>query len=88
MKEYQEKGGESNPEALHEMMTKATEMNKSGMAKIAEMRSKIDGSLTENAVSSQNNASDTSSSNLLNENLNNSKLDDLINNKKSKNSLN
>lgn len=82
MKEYEEKGGKSNPEALHEMMAKAQQMNKNSMAKIAEMRSKNEGIVPENAADSQApvNIPNTNPT-LLNESINNSKLDDIINNK-------
>lgn len=84
MKEYMDKGGESNPEAMQEMMAKAAQLQKSTMLQMKAAQQ----------TSSSGNTNDPSnlkfdSNNLLNANLNNSKLDDLINkksgNKKAKN---
>ena len=83
MKEYMEKGGESNPAALQEMMQKAAQAQQ---AAIAQMRAQT-GDINIPGIGSNEspqlppgNPADPST--LLNANLNASKLDDLINNNK------
>ena len=84
MKEYMEKGGESNPAALQEMMQKAAQAQQAAIAQMRAQTGDINipgvGSSESPQLAPLGNPADSGT--LLNANLNASKLDDLINNNK------
>jgi ankyrin repeat protein len=100
MKEFMEQGGNSNPQAVQDLMTKASQIQAQAMAqfKAASLANNSNSSdqsslsgqpvnsssmdLLNNKTNSSSNNKTDSASNLLNANLNASKLDELINSNK------
>ncbi len=87
MKEYMDKDPKSNPAVLQEMMAKAAQAQAAAMAEFKTLQQQQQTNITPSLINDDSNnipqqipIPGSNASNLLNANINSSKLDDLINN--------